>query len=182
QPNPFTFFPGQKTVLVKDTNWVIIDGDTVISRYFEIGELFWGEEIIEKFGIFSFDLESPSRYCTGAIINGQQYGTIVSVEDENIEHSIPGKFILENNYPNPFNPTTTIRFSIPRSRQGNSYSNVKLVVYDPLGREVVTLVDEQKSAGTYDVTFNAKGLSSGVYYYSLISGTKIITKPMVLIK
>lgn len=181
-PNPFTFFPGQKSVLVKDTNWVKIEGDTVISKYFEILELFWGEEIIEKFGVFAFNLESPNRYCTGAIINGKKYGTIVGIEDDEINHSIPTDFFLENNFPNPFNPTTTIRFNIPNKLQGDPYYYVKLIVYDALGRKIATLVDEEKSGGNYSTTFNARGLSSGVYFYSLISGKNIITKQMVLIK
>ncbi|MDP2301453.1 MAG: hypothetical protein Q8N03_03385 [Ignavibacteria bacterium] len=77
QPNPFSFFPGPKTVLVKDTSWVTLDGDTVITRNYEIDQLFWWEMVIEKFGIFLFSLESPISGCTGAIINGKQYGTLV---------------------------------------------------------------------------------------------------------
>lgn len=180
QPNSFSFFPGEKTTLVGDTNWIKLDGDTVISRDFQIGDLFWWERIIERFGVYAFSLESPIRGCTGAIINGKKYGTIVSVDDT--DTGIIGDFMLENNYPNPFNPTTTINFSIPKSQQGNSCYNVKLIVYDLLGGEVTILVDELKSAGTYSVTFNARGLASGVYYYSLISGSNIITKPMILIK
>ena len=157
-----------------------IEGDTVISRYFEILELFWGEEIADGFGILNNWSESPIRNLTGAVINGRQYGTIVDVEG--IDQFIPIEFILENNFPNPFNPSTTINFSIPNWQQGNPYFDVKLIVYDPHGRKVATLVDEQKTAGTYIVTFNAKGLSSGVYYYSLISESKRITKPMILIK
>lgn len=180
-PNPFSFFPGQKTVLVKDTSWVKIESDTVIRRYYEIEELFWGEEIIEKFGIFSFNLESPNRYCTGAIINGRQYGTIVSVEDD-IEYSLPSESSLENNFPNPFNPTTTINFSIPKNNEGKAYSSVKLIVYDLLGRKVVTLIDEQRTAGTYSIIFNAQGLSSGVYFYSLHAGVFSQTQKLLLMK
>jgi len=182
QPNPFSFFPGEKTTLVGDTNWIKLDGDTLISRDFQIGDLFWWEMIIEKFGVYAYSLESPIQVCTGAIINGKKYGAIVGVEDEGANYSIPAELSLENNYPNPFNPTTTIRFSIPKSRQDNYYFDVKLIVYDPLGREVATLFNEQKTAGTYSITFNARRLSSGVYYYSLISGKNIITKPMILIK
>ncbi|MEJ5352697.1 MAG: T9SS type A sorting domain-containing protein [Melioribacteraceae bacterium] len=179
--NTERFWSGEKTVHVKDTNWVILEGDTVISRRFEILELFWWEEIIESFGIFAHSSELPARYCTGAIINGRKYGTIVSVEDDK-NQSLPSEFYLSNNYPNPFNPSTTINYTIPENRNGNSYSHVKLVVYDPLGREVTVLVNESKPAGNYSVVFNAQNLPSGVYYYSLISGTTIITKSMVLIK
>ncbi|MBI1938037.1 MAG: T9SS type A sorting domain-containing protein [Ignavibacteriales bacterium] len=182
QPNPFSFFPGQKTVLVKDTSWVKLEGDTVISRYFEILELFWGEHIIEKFGVFDFNLESPSSYCTGAIINGKKYGTIVSVEDEEINHSIPSDFFLENNFPNPFNPTTTINFKIPNKLNGNQYYHVKLIVSDPLGRKIITLVDEKKAGGNYSVTFNAQELSSGVYFYKITANNYSEVKKMILLK
>lgn len=173
------FWSGAKTVLVGDTNWVRIDGDTVISREFQIGELFWWEMIIEKFGIYAHSSESPIRGCTGAIINGKQYGTIVSVDD-NFERT-PTDFFLENNYPNPFNPSTTITYSIPKL-PNQSLVRIRLLVYDTLGRVITTLVDENKRSGTYSVTFNAQGLTSGVYYYSLISESNVITKPMLLIK
>jgi len=177
----YPFFGGiEKTTLVKDTSWVIIEGDTVISRTFEILELFWMEEIIEKFGIFWNWSESPARYCTGAIINGRQYGTIVGVDEKNVKTK-PTGFLLGNNYPNPFNPTTTITYSIP-ILQNQSQVNIRLLVYDTLGRVIKTLVNEKKRSGTYSVTFNAQGLASGVYYYSLISESNVITKPMLLIK
>lgn len=179
QPNPYSFFPGEKTVLVGDTNWVRINGDTVISREFQIEELFWWEMIIEKFGIFAYSLESPIRGCTGAIINGKQYGTIVSVED--YFERITNDFALHQNYPNPFNPSTTITYSIP-ILPNPFYVKIKLLVYDNLGRVITTLVNEKKQSGTYSVTFNAEGLASGVYYYSLISESNVITKPMLLIK
>ena len=176
----YPFFGGiEKTVLVKDTSWIVIEGDTVISRYFEILELFWGEEIAEGFGILYNLSESPIRWCTGAIINGKQYGTIVSVYD-NFEKT-PTDFFLENNYPNPFNPTTIITYSIPKL-PNKSFVKIRLLVYDTLGRVITTLVNEKKQRGTYSVTFNAQGLASGVYYYSLITNKNIITKPMVLLK
>ncbi len=95
------------------------------------------------------------------------------VEDE---LSIPTKFSLSQNYPNPFNPTTTLKYSIPTSCQ------VKLQALDILGREIVTLVDEQKFAGTYEVQFNASNLPSGIYFYRLTAGTFSNTKKMILIK
>ncbi len=181
RPNPFSFFPGQKSVLIKDTSWIKIEGDTLIRRNFGIRELFWTEIIIEKFGVYAFMLEGPISVCTGSIINGKKYGTLVSVEDN--DQPLPGELKLENNYPNPFNPSTTINYSIPiSSKPGNPYFNVKLIVYDALGREVAILVNEKKSSGSYKVTFNGKGLSSGVYYYSLIADSKRITKSMILIK
>ncbi len=89
---------------------------------------------------------------------------------------VPLSSSLSQNYPNPFNPSTKIRFSITKS------SFVILKVYDVLGREIKTLVDEEKSAGIYEATFNASTLPSGVYIYRLQAGTFIETKKMVLIK
>jgi hypothetical protein len=96
------------------------------------------------------------------------------------ENSIPSQFILEQNYPNPFNPSTKISWQLPEG------SNVKLKVFDLLGREVATLVDEYRQAGSYDVEFNQassiKNPASGVYYYQLKAGNLIETKKMILLK
>ncbi len=88
----------------------------------------------------------------------------------------PLRFALEQNYPNPFNPTTGVRFQVPE------VSDVKLVVYDILGREVAVLVNERKSAGTYEARFDASGLSSGVYIYRLTAGMYVQSRKMVLLK
>jgi len=88
----------------------------------------------------------------------------------------PIHFYLAQNYPNPFNPSTTIHFSIPKS------GNVKVKVYDVLGNEVASLIDEYKEAGRYKVTYDASGLSSGVYFYNLQSGSFAQTKKLQLIK
>lgn len=83
---------------------------------------------------------------------------------------------LEQNYPNPFNPTTNISYVLPKAE------NVSLKVYDVLGREVATLVNEVKAAGAYTVPFNASNLSSGVYFYKLQAGSFVQTKKMMLVK
>lgn len=87
-----------------------------------------------------------------------------------------GKFELSQNYPNPFNPFTTIHFEIPKQ------SHVILKVYNLLGQEIVTLVDEIKQAGNYEVKFNTENVSSGVYFYQLIAGNSILTKKMIVMK
>ena len=89
---------------------------------------------------------------------------------------IPNYYSLSQNYPNPFNPSTSIKFSMPKG------DNVKLVIFDILGREVKTLVNEFKNAGTYDVNFDASTLSSGVYFYRLEAGEFTDTKRMLLVK
>ena len=88
----------------------------------------------------------------------------------------PAEFSLEQNYPNPFNPSTEIKFSIPQ------YTNVTLRVFDVMGREVVTLIDEQMEAGKHSLVFSAANLSSGVYYYTIITENFIQTKKMILLK
>ncbi len=107
---------------------------------------------------------------------------IVGVYDDNV--ASPDEFMLMQNYPNPFNPTTKISFTIPSVtlRQAQSDIRVALKVYDVLGREVVTLIDEEKPAGNYEIEFDASGLSSGVYFYKLQAGSFVQTRKMILIK
>ncbi len=90
--------------------------------------------------------------------------------------NIPKEFLLEQNYPNPFNPTTMIRFQIPM----NSY--VTLKVYDAIGREVSTLVNEVKSSGYYSIVFDAYGLSSGMYVMHLVSNGKSQSRKLNVMK
>jgi photosystem II stability/assembly factor-like uncharacterized protein len=97
----------------------------------------------------------------------------VWVEDEDI---IPDTYSLEQNYPNPFNPSTKIKFSMP------SASDVTLVVYDMLGREISVLINEQKSPGLYEVLFDGTNLSSGIYMYKLKAGDFTSVKKMILLK
>lgn len=101
------------------------------------------------------------------------YVPITNVEDEIIN---PDKFSLLQNYPNPFNPTTRIQYSI------GSMQHLKLKVYDVLGNEVATLVNEYKPAGSYEVEFDASGLTSGVYFYKLQAESFIETKKMILLR
>jgi len=92
------------------------------------------------------------------------------------ELDFPKTFLLEQNYPNPFNPTTTIRIQIPE------WSYVVIKVYDVLGNEIITLVNEEKSTGSYEVEFDATDYPSGIYFYRLQAGSFIETKKMILLK
>jgi hypothetical protein len=98
----------------------------------------------------------------------------------------PGSFNLEQNYPNPFNPATKIQFTIVSAQSGSaSGGNRQLTtvkVYDVLGREVATLVNEVKEPGTYTVEFDASSLASGVYFYRLQAGTFVETKKLLLLR
>ena len=102
------------------------------------------------------------------------FGAATDVNDFN--NGIVKKFELNQNYPNPFNPTTTIKYKLPK----NSF--VTLKIYDILGKEVQTLVDEYKHSGIYKAEFNAANLPSGVYFYRLTAGNFIEVKKMILQK
>ena len=108
-------------------------------------------------------------------------GTFEYSDVVEVSFSTPGNFTLEQNYPNPFNPTTKIKYTIPNV--GTSFmKSVKLKVYDILGNEIATLVNQEQPAGSYVVEFNASTLSSGVYLYRLTSGNFIESKRMLLMK
>jgi photosystem II stability/assembly factor-like uncharacterized protein len=104
----------------------------------------------------------------------RNYSEIIGVK--NINNEISSSYSLQQNYPNPFNPTTNIRYDLPK----NGF--VKLVVYDELGREIETLVNEKHTAGKYDAIFNASQYPSGVYFYKLTTDNFSETKKMLLIK
>jgi hypothetical protein len=108
-----------------------------------------------------------------------EYSRIVEVIVES-----PQEFSLEQNYPNPFNPATKIKYSIPSVtlRQAQSDILVTIKVYDVLGNEVSTLVNEEKPAGEYEVEFNATELPSGIYFYQLKAGSFVQTMKMVLLR
>ena len=103
-------------------------------------------------------------------------------EIKQISSNTPKEYKLYQNYPNPFNPKTFIKYQILNSKN-KSKTNVKLIIYDLTGREIITLVNEEQSAGTYEVDFSTSNYSSGAYFYTLIAnGIVIDTKKMILIK
>ena len=102
-----------------------------------------------------------------------KYGIISSVEKL---EEMPKDFLLRNNYPNPFNPTTTIEYEIPER------SNVVLKVFDVLGKEIQTLVNQEQEAGVYRINFNGFNISSGTYFFSLKTGNYEESKQMILLK
>ncbi|MEO8231895.1 MAG: T9SS type A sorting domain-containing protein, partial [Ignavibacteriota bacterium] len=144
--------------------------------------------LVENFGIdsvfYDWDFDYSQSVLKGCIINGVVYGdtTLTNIDDENIY--APTEFKLEQNYPNPFNPSTKISWQSPIS----SWQTLK--VYDILGNEVATLVNEYRNAGRYEIDFSTTGgvskLSSGVYFYQLSAtggaGNFVETKKMILLK
>ena len=99
--------------------------------------------------------------------------SITGVEENN---DIPNEFYLFQNYPNPFNPTTNITFTLP----SRSYALLK--IYDVIGREIATLVNSVKEAGTYTTTWNAQDCPSGVYFYRLTVGSYTMTRKLLLLR
>ena len=104
---------------------------------------------------------------------------ITGVNDNN--SAVPESFSLFQNYPNPFNPSTKIKFDIPETVKRKTL-DVKLIIYNILGREIQTLVNESLKPGSYEVTFDGSNLPSGVYFYKLIAGNYVETKKMLMIK
>jgi hypothetical protein len=100
---------------------------------------------------------------------------LTSVEEKPAEE-LPVEYQLQQNYPNPFNPTTTIEYDLP------SASRVELRLYDILGHEVTTLVNEKQTAGHHSLRFDASGLASGVYFYRLRAGEFTQTRRMLLLR
>jgi len=96
--------------------------------------------------------------------------------DNNFLAEVPTDFRLFHNYPNPFNPETKIRFNLPKSVK------VKMTVYDIAGRKVKSLLNEDKTAGSYEIIFDGSQLASGIYLYTLEAGNYTDVKKMILLK
>jgi len=121
--------------------------------------------------ILPMDIYVNPHLITFSYLLRQDYATDIISDVNNVTI-----YNLEQNYPNPFNPSTVISYQLPVT------SKVVLKVYDVLGNEVATLVNEEKSSGNYEVEFNASGLTSGIYFYQLQAGSFVETKKMVLLK
>ena len=119
--------------------------------------------------------ENDSAMVTNMALANARYGTIIT-EVENNNPTIPSVYELKQNYPNPFNPSTTIQFLIAETEF------VSLKVYDVLGTEIAELINQSLTPGRHEVQFNSNSLSSGIYFYQLISGEFSETKKMTLIK
>ena len=137
--------------------------------------------------VFSFLISNNNIY-SGLAYNSvwrRSLSEIIGIQ--NVSTEIPSSFSLCQNYPNPFNPETKIRFSIPLRRGDGGWNTdgvgiVRLTVYDALGREVETLINEALQPGTYEVTFNGSKYNSGVYFYRLMTDGFTETKRMILLK
>lgn len=132
---------------------------------------------LPPFNYFPFTDESKkvllAEVARLVVLGGGGGGTAV---DEQGNATTPSSFVLSQNYPNPFNPSTTIRFSLP------GYGFTSLKVYDVLGKEIATVVNGMYAAGVHNVEFNASNIPSGIYFYTLRSGSFVESKKMLLIK
>ncbi|MBK8946637.1 MAG: right-handed parallel beta-helix repeat-containing protein [Ignavibacteriae bacterium] len=172
-----------------------VTGTTSPSYYVEVladdqdeGRYFLGSAIADGTGKFIVALSdtAPAPHitatCTDSEGNTSEFSfpfVVTSIEVE--KNRIPTEYSLYQNFPNPFNPTTKIKYSIPIDEKPQT-SNLKLVVFDILGREVKTLVNENQRYGNYEVTFDAGHLSSGIYYYQIKAGDFVQSRKMLLIK
>jgi hypothetical protein len=171
---------GHTTVLGVDTytQWGLIKPKKIFEQYILHPPVY---SLTQGIGLDSiyyyFDFGNTEIMLKGCILNEVLFGDtsmVVSVDDE--DETIPKDFKLFQNYPNPFNPSTKISWQSPAG------SHQTLKVYDVLGREVATLVNEYTDAGYHKVEFNSTGLASGVYYYQLKAGSFIETKKMILLR
>jgi plastocyanin len=181
----FTFSPDNLTISLGDTvNFVLPS----IHNAIEVSQSTWNADGITSNGGFA----TPFG---GGIVVLKQIGThyyvcfnhanlgMKGIIDVNAQTGvavrdarIPSTYSLEQNFPNPFNPATTISFSLPTAQQ------VTLEVFDVIGRQVGVLVNERKEPGSYTFTFDASGLPSSVYIYELKAGTFVQVRKMTLVK
>lgn len=101
---------------------------------------------------------------------------IVTEVDDNFTNAVPSDYLLYQNYPNPFNPSTTIKYSVPK------YSFVTIKIFDIIGKEIATLVNEEKAPGNYSIDFNSNNLSSGIYVYTMKSNGFFYSRKMSVLK
>jgi hypothetical protein len=167
--SPFNIYPDAPLPGNNVNNWMPLNGSPALSgSSFNNPNLNGFENVSYRgaFGTINWTLD-------WAQFNPREYN-VIGINQ--ISSEVPENFTLEQNYPNPFNPSTSINFSIPKS------GIVSLKVYDISGKEVANLVNESLTTGTYEYSFNAASLSSGIYFYTLKTEGITQTKKMMLVK
>ena len=170
--------------------WISVVDSLPTSMIFKLASIMWDTgSIFGQFTQYTYDLSAYAgtngwigfRYVQDCSVDG----FFVFVDDvevlnpigiKPIEGNVPKVFALRQNYPNPFNPVTNIEFDLPKSEF------VRLIVFNTLGQEVKTLVNEKKNAGSYKVDFDASNLPSGAYFYRISAGSMTETKRLVLLR
>jgi photosystem II stability/assembly factor-like uncharacterized protein len=155
-----------------DENWAVIGFEEGSGTTTETQSYSFTDKNLET-GLYKYRLKQID------FDGSYEYSNIIEAQV-----TTPGEFKLNQNYPNPFNPSTKIKFTIPSfiANEAKQYPRVTLKVYDVLGNEIATLVNEEKPTGEFEIEFNAASLPSGIYLYKLSSGSFIQTKKMVLLK
>ncbi len=137
------------------------------------GRTFLPKVFYFHFPLYYMERDSARKLLGNALLS---LGAVVFVDEDIVDNYIPDKFMLYQNYPNPFNPSTIIKYELAQE------SKVKLQVFDILGNEIKTLVNENQKAGSYEVNFNAQKMASGIYFYRLTANDFTDAKRMLLIK
>ena len=172
---------GLFTFDINSNNYAYIKNDSLF-----VGNLIT-EERIYKMDLGSFNIKDVKPVIDSPYVYLHQIDIVTDVENK--ESELPEKFSLFQNYPNPYNPSTIIKYSLSVEDVNFAFTSkifVTLKVYDILGKEVVTLVNEEQQYGEYEIAFDATSinqhLSSGVYYYQLRAGNFVQSKKMMLLK
>ena len=182
--SPYTLFGFQRRT--SDSNMVVAQSRswsnyTLYTKYFNLEDTAFVSKVVasppirRNWTLYKLRLIWEKK-INGKIALVETFDTQLITGINQISTEVPTKFSLSQNYPNPFNPITNVKFSIVNS------GNVKIIVYDVMGRDVQTLVNEKLQPGSYKTTFEGSGLNSGVYFYKLTTDGFSETKRMVLLK
>ncbi len=166
---PFAIYPAVPLPANNVNNWIPLSGSPALSGASFTNPNLAGFDAVSFVGAFG----TTNWTSNWTQFNPENYDIIGITQLSSV---VPDKFILEQNYPNPFNPSTSINYQL------RSSNFVSLKVFDIMGKEVATLVNQKQNAGSYSVDFNAGNLSSGIYYYSLETDGFTETKKMMLLK
>ena len=182
----FSFNPSTLNANVGDTiKWQWIEGrhtttcDGTNGTSKPVGAASWDATLQASGDTYMYKITVPGSYIYNCTFHAPSMAGSITVTPSaviNLSDVVPDKFSLKQNYPNPFNPETKINFQLASS------GNVKLTVYDLSGKMVTSLVDQRLSPGTYSVSFNGAGLSSGMYFYKLETDLYSEIKRMMLVK
>jgi len=169
--------------LVKSKNTISFWGKEMqeINMYYDIPFAYYSVYYLKGVGVKEAEgknhgFPEVKSYLKAALLENKVYGDSTLVSVKKIDMNPPSISSLYQNYPNPFNPSTIINYSLPKQ------SNVRIIVYDMLGREISTLINEEKSAGNYSITFDGNSLTSGIYFYQIKANEFVQTKKMLLLK
>jgi plastocyanin len=180
----FVFTPANLTITEGDTvTWKWVSGSHTTTSDSTTGVNSWTSPINSTQQTFSFVITSPGLHRYYCKFHGGPNGvgmsgtiTVTSPTAVSDNSTFPDKYNLSQNYPNPFNPTTTIKYALPVS----SYVSIK--VFNSVGNEIATLVNEQERAGYYNISFDGKNYPSGVYFLQFKANSFLHVEKMILLK